>query len=75
MSTGKKKIHNLTVENSVFYSGHTEDWETTSWIILKDSSKEGKEEPGYAGVFATEVGSWNIKKLLLVNDTPDISSS
>ena len=50
-----KKTHNQKVENYVLFGYITEDYiaqESASQIVLRNCSKEVREEPGYIGVFA-----------------------
>ena len=54
MSTKKNK-YNIKVENYVLFSGLIENTaqETASQILLRDCSKEVREEePGHVGIFA-----------------------
>ena len=37
-------------------------------LTLRDCSKQERRRPGYRGVFATESGNQNIKRLLLIKE-------
>lgn len=58
------------VKSYVLFGGHTEDFnpETTSQIVLREGSKEGREKPECIGIFATKPGSQNIRTLLLIKE-------
>ena len=53
LTEGKKKKHNLKVENYILFGEllSTEAQDTISQIVLRDCSEEVREESGYIEVF------------------------
>ena len=66
LSTEKKKMHNLKVENYVLFGGPSEDFKPR--IALQDCSEEVRGEAGTIGVLQQRQGSRNIKRLLLLKE-------
>ena len=56
-------MHNLKVENHVLFGRHAKD--PASQIMLRGSSIEVKEEPGYIGVFATKIRQLEQQKIAI----------